>query len=64
MPVVFGERQKERIEAAFRGEWQFRTVEMVKKSGVWYAHFVLARVVAFSETETVVAMTEARLTSL
>jgi len=56
LPIVFGEKQKEHIEAAFRGEWQFKTVEMVKKSGVWYAHFVLAKVVAFSEPENVVAI--------
>ncbi|MHA1626316.1 MAG: RNA-guided endonuclease InsQ/TnpB family protein, partial [Candidatus Asgardarchaeia archaeon] len=36
LPIVFGENQKERIEEAFRGEWQFSTVEMVKHNGEWY----------------------------
>jgi hypothetical protein len=39
LPIVFGERQRQRIEEASRGEWQFATVEMVKRSGEWYAHF-------------------------
>jgi len=37
LPIVFGEKQKQRIEEAFRGEWQFATVEMVKRDGEWYA---------------------------
>jgi len=34
----------------------FRTVEMVKRDGKWYAHFVLSKTVTFSEPETVVAI--------
>ncbi|MEM1605792.1 MAG: hypothetical protein QW604_01885 [Fervidicoccaceae archaeon] len=30
LPILFGERQRQRIEEALRGEWQFTTVEMVK----------------------------------
>ena len=26
LPIVFGEKQKQRIEEALRGEWQFSTV--------------------------------------
>ncbi|MGC8937305.1 MAG: hypothetical protein ACP5KV_08120 [Candidatus Methanomethylicaceae archaeon] len=37
LPIVFGER----MEEAFRGEWKFSTVEMVKRYGEWYAHFLL-----------------------
>jgi hypothetical protein len=32
LPIIFGERQ--RIEEAFKGEWQFTIVEMVKQDGV------------------------------
>jgi IS605 OrfB family transposase len=57
LPIVFGERQKQRIEEAFRGEWQFTTVEMVKRGGDWYAHFVLKKAVEVpDETETVIAV--------
>jgi transposase len=41
LPTVFSERQK--IEEAFNGE--FTTVEMVKRDGEWYAHFLLKRTI-------------------
>ncbi len=57
LPIVFGERQKARIEEAFRGEWGFTKVEMVKRNGEWYAHFVLKRTVELlGEPETVIAI--------
>jgi len=57
LPIVFGEKQKERIEEAFRGEWQFSTVEMVKRNGEWYAHFVITKTIDLpDEPETVVAI--------
>ncbi len=57
LPIIFGERQKQRIEEAFRGEWQFSTVEMVKRNGEWYAHFVLTKTVELlDEPETVIAV--------
>jgi len=57
LPIIFGERQKQRIEGAFRGEWQFSTVEMVKRNGEWYAHFVLTKTVELlDEPETVIAV--------
>jgi len=56
LPIAFGERQKKRIEEAFRGEWKFATVEMVKRNE-WYAHFVLKKIVELpSEPETVIAI--------
>jgi putative transposase len=58
LPIVFGEKQ--RIEEAFRGEWHFTTVEMVKRDGEWYAHFVLKKAVEVpDEPETVIAIEEA-----
>jgi IS605 OrfB family transposase len=57
LPIVFGERQKRRIEEAFIGEWQFTTVEMVKRNGEWYAHFTLKKAVEVpDEPETVIAI--------
>jgi len=57
LPIVFGERQRQRIEEALRGEWQFTTVEMVKRDGVWYAHFVLKKIVEVPDRpETVIAI--------
>jgi len=57
LPIIFGERQKQRIEEAFRGEWRFSTVEMVKRNGEWYAHFVLTKAVELpDEPETVIAI--------
>jgi len=57
LPIVFGERQRERIEEAFRGEWRFTTVEMVKRNGEWYAHFVLEKVVELPDKpETIIAI--------
>ena len=57
LPIVFGERQRQRIEEALRGEWQFTTVEMVKRDGEWYAHFILKKVVEVpNKPETVIAI--------
>ena len=57
LPIVFGERQRQRIEEAFIGEWQFTTVEMVKHNGEWYAHFTLKKAVEVpDEPETVIAI--------
>jgi transposase len=56
LPIVFGERQKNFIEGALQGRWRFCTVEMVKRNGVWYAHFVLKKEVEFDEPETVVGV--------
>jgi len=57
LPIVFGGRQKQRIEGAFRSEWQFTTVEMVKRKGEWYAHFVLRKTVELADKpETIVAI--------
>jgi IS605 OrfB family transposase len=57
LPIVFGEKQKQRIEEALRGEWQFTTVEMVKRDGEWYAHFVLKKAVEVpDEPETLIAI--------
>jgi IS605 OrfB family transposase len=57
LPIVFGERQRQRIEEALRGEWQFAAVEMVKRGGEWYAHFILKKTVEVpDEPETVIAI--------
>jgi transposase len=57
LPIVFGEKQRQRIEEALRGEWKFTTVEMVKRDGEWYAHFVLMETVEVpDEPETVIAI--------
>jgi IS605 OrfB family transposase len=57
LPIVFGEKQRQRIEEAFRGEWQFTTVEMIKRDGEWYAHFILKKIVEVpDEPETVIAI--------
>ena len=56
LPIVFGERQQRFIEEAFQGKWQFSTVEMVKRNGEWYAHFVLKKEVEFDEPETVIGV--------
>ena len=55
IPIIFGERQKQKIEKMLRGEWELATVEMVKRDGEWYAHFVLKRTVeVHDEPETVI----------
>ena len=57
LPIVLGEKQRQRIEEAFRGEWSFTTVEMVKRNGEWYAHFVLKKTVKLHDKpETVIAI--------
>jgi transposase len=43
LPIVFGGKQRQRIEEALKGEWKFATVEMVKRDGEWYAHFILKK---------------------
>jgi len=56
LPVVFGERQRI-IEEALQGKWQFCMVEMVKRNGEWYAHFVFKKEVELVEDpETVVGI--------
>ena len=49
LPIVFGEKQRQRIEEAFRGEWKFATVEMVKRNKEWYAHFTLKKTIEVSD---------------
>ena len=57
LPIVFGERQKQRIEEALGGEWELTTVEMVKRDGEWFAHFVLKKTVeVHDEPETIIAI--------
>jgi IS605 OrfB family transposase len=57
LPIVFGEKQRQRIEEAFRGKWEFATVEMVKRGEKWYAHFVLKKTVELTdEPETIIAI--------
>jgi len=57
LPIVFGEKHRQRIEEAFKGEWSFTTVEMVKRNGEWYAHFVLKKTVKLPDKpETVIAI--------
>jgi hypothetical protein len=57
LPIVFGEKQRERIEEAFKGIWQFATVEMVKRNRKWYAHFVLTKTIELTDNpETVIAI--------
>jgi IS605 OrfB family transposase len=57
LPIVFGEKQKERIEEALRGEWKFTAVEMVKRNGEWYAHFILKKTIEVpNEPKTVIAI--------
>jgi IS605 OrfB family transposase len=57
LPIVFGERQRQRIEEAFMGKWQLTTVEMVKRNGEWYAHFTLKKTIKVpSEPETIIAI--------
>ena len=57
LPIKFGERQQKLIEEALQGKWQFCTVEMVKRNGEWYAHFVLKKEVELiDEPETFVGV--------
>ena len=57
LPIVFGERQKQRIEEMLRGEWELTTVEMVKRDGEWFAHFVLKKTVEVpDEPESIIAI--------
>ena len=45
------------IEEALRGEWELTTVEMVKRDGEWFAHFVLKKTVTVhDEPETIIAI--------
>jgi IS605 OrfB family transposase len=57
LPIVFGEKQKQRIEEALKNEWKFATVEMVKRNKEWYAHFVLKKTIfVINKPETIVAI--------
>jgi len=56
LPIKFGERQQKFIEEALQGEGKFCTVEMVKRNGEWYAHFVLKKEIEFYEPETIVGV--------
>jgi len=57
LPIAFCEKQRQRIEGAFEGEWKFATVEMVKRNGEWYAHFVLSKIVELpDEPESIIAI--------
>jgi putative transposase len=57
LPIVFGEKQKQRIEEALKNEWKFTTVEMVKHNKEWYAHFVLKKKISIiNKPETIVAI--------
>jgi len=57
LPIKFGKRQQKLIEEALQGKWQFCTVEMVKKNGGWYAHFLLKKEVELiDEPETFVGV--------
>jgi len=57
LPIAFGEKQEQKIEEAFEGEWKFATVEMVKRNGEWYAHFVLKKIVEVTDDpETIIAV--------
>jgi len=57
LPIVFGKRQQKFIEKALQGKWEFCTVEMVKRNGEWYAHFVLKKEVKLiDEPETVIGV--------
>jgi len=57
LPIAFGEKQRQRIEGAFEGDRKFATVEMVKRNGEWYAHFVLKKIVELpDEPETIIAI--------
>lgn len=56
-PVVFGYRDERLVESAFRGEWKFTTVEMVKRNGEWYVHFILKRIILLANNmETVIGI--------
>ena len=57
LPIVFGKRQQKFIEEALQGKWGFCTVEMVKRNGEWYAHFVLKKEIELiDEPETVIGV--------
>jgi putative transposase len=57
LPIVFGEKQKQRIEEALKNESKFTTVEMVKHNKEWYANFVLKKKISvINKPETIVAI--------
>lgn len=57
LPIVFGKRQQNFIEEALQGKWRFCTVEMVKRNGEWYAHFVLKKEIELiNEPETFIGV--------
>jgi len=57
LPIKFGKKQQKFIEEALQGKWQLCTVEMVKRNGEWYAHFVLKKEVELiDESETFIGV--------
>jgi len=57
LPIVFGKKQQKFIEEALEGKWKFCIVEMVKKDGLWYAHFVLKKAIELiDEPETIIGI--------
>jgi len=57
LPIMFGEKQKLKIDKAFNGDWKFATVEIMKKNSAWYAHFTLTKTIEFNEhPETIIAI--------
>ncbi|UYL64888.1 MAG: hypothetical protein QIT35_gp92 [Methanophagales virus PBV299] len=56
LPIKFGRRQQSFIEEALQGRWKFCVVELVKRSGEWYAHFVLKREAEFKQPETIIGL--------
>jgi IS605 OrfB family transposase len=55
--MAFGKHQRQLIENAFQGKLQFTTVEMVKRRGVWYAHFTIKKTVSFTDKpETIIGI--------
>jgi len=57
LPIVFGKKHQKFIEETLQGKWQFCTVEMLKRNGEWYAHFVLKKEVELiDEPETFIGI--------
>ncbi len=57
LPIKFGNRQQKLIKEALQGEWQFCTIEMIKRNREWFAHFVLKREVELiDEPETFIGV--------
>lgn len=43
LPLAFGSRQKQFIEETLQGLWELDSVELVKRDGVWFAHFKIKK---------------------